>query len=135
MHQAEDRTENLGTGDLAARIDVIEYRWAHEVAALVTGDRCAAPIDKHFSALARAFSDQRLDALLALRCNNRPHLNRPIKPITDLAGSRYFCDPLSENVASLANRDGHRCRQAALAGAPEGRVGDDAGGHLHIGVW
>src|SRR5260370_17016672 len=107
MHQAEGRTENLGTGDLAARIDVIEYRWAHEVAALVTGDRCAAPIDKHFSALARAFSDQRLDALLALRCNNRPHLNRPIKPITDLAGTRYFSDPLSKNVPTPPNPHRH----------------------------
>ena len=39
MHQAEHRPENLGTGDLAARIDVIEYRWADEVAPLVAGDR------------------------------------------------------------------------------------------------
>src|SRR5262245_12287330 len=45
MHQAQHWAENLGLGNLTARVDIIEDGWSHEKALLVAGDRRAAAID------------------------------------------------------------------------------------------
>src|SRR5258708_40261191 len=43
-------------------------------------------------------------------------------------------DLISECAARLADGDGHRGGEAGLTGAAKGRVGDEAGSHLHIGI-
>src|SRR5258708_21621089 len=78
--EAEYRPEDLDTGNVAARIDVIQDRRADEVAVLVSGDRRATPIDKYLGSLAHALADQRLDALLALSRDHRSHLDFRVPP-------------------------------------------------------
>src|SRR6266849_7714907 len=135
LHQAEYRPEDLDPGQLTARLDVVQHRRAHEVAPLVARDRRVAPVDEDPGSFVDAFADQRLDALLALRSDDRSHLDPRIEPVADLARLGHVGDPLSEFAARLTDRDGHRGGQAALSGAAKGRVGDDTSGHLHIGIW
>src|SRR5260370_6649050 len=132
--EAEYRPEDLDTGNVAARIDVIQDRRADEVAMLVAGDRLATPIDKYLGSLAHALADQRLDALLALSRDHRPHLDFRVQPEANLAPRRHVADPFPERSAGLANRDRDRCRQAALSRAPERRYGIDGEGYIHFGV-
>src|SRR6266849_10373040 len=134
MHQAEYRPKDLDTGDLTMRIYIVQDCRANEVAPLVARDRCIASIDEYPGSLTHAFADQGLDALLALGGDYRPHLDLLVQPVTDLTCRCCISDMLLEGRASLANRDRDRCRQAALSGAAKGRVGNNAGGHLHIGI-
>src|SRR5258708_16467086 len=78
--EAEYRPEDLDSGNVAARIDVIQDRRADEVAVLLSGDRRATPIDKYLGPLAHALADQRLDALLALSHDHRSHLDFRVPP-------------------------------------------------------
>ena len=134
MHQAQHRTEDLDSGKLTARVDIIEDCWPQEVAALVVWDRSIAPINEDLRPLAHAFPDQRLNALLALSRDERPHLDLRRKTVTDLAPGRHFGNVFPEDRASFANCDRHRGCQTALTCAAKGRVGNDAGSHVHIGI-
>src|SRR5260370_34394727 len=134
VYEAQYRSEDLRASDLAPWINLIEDSRAHEVATLVAGNRRAASIDKNLRALARPLSDQHVDTLPALRGNHRSHLDVLLEAVADAARLRVVNDAFGEARARLADGDGDRCRQAALTGTAEGRVGDDTRRHLHVGV-
>ena len=72
---------------------------------------------------------------LLSRRDHRAHLHAGLQPVADhppLRPPRRW--RLVKGSARLADGDGQRSRQAALPGAAEGAVGQDARGHLQVGV-
>src|SRR5437764_13644814 len=114
VHQAQHRAEDLDSSKLTTWVDIVQDCWAHEVATLVVGDRSIASINEDLRPLVHAFLDHRLNALLALSRDDRPHLDLRRKPVADLAPGRHIGNVLPESPASLTHCDRHCFRQAAL---------------------
>src|SRR5580704_6938026 len=134
MDQAEHRSKYFGISDLAGRRHIIKNRRVHEIARFVFWNFRVTSIEQNFGALLLTDADERLDTLLALRCNHGPHLNARFKAVTHAEFRGRFGNRVAKSLLRFANRDRNRNSEAALPGAPEGAVADYLRRHRHVGV-
>src|SRR5947209_8463541 len=80
VHQAEDGTEDLGLGDLAGWVHVVQEGREDEVTALIAADLLAATVDHRLDALCRGLRNQLLDPGFALCRDDGAHLHAGIQP-------------------------------------------------------
>src|ERR1035438_2569831 len=74
VDEAEDRTKDLCVGEIAVRGNIVEDRGLYEVAGFVFRDLRVAAIKQDLRALLFAQSDERFDALFALRRDHWTHV-------------------------------------------------------------
>src|SRR5262249_31675939 len=98
------------------------------------GDFRMPPVEDDLCPVSLAPFYHPLNTGLALPCNHRPHLHAFIETVADAQGGCSFRDRIAKDGLCLADCDGHRNREAALASATKGAVTDDLGRHLHIGI-
>src|SRR5205823_10557013 len=96
---------------------VVEHGWKYKVPVLVMLDFAAAAVHQHLGTFLLAFGDKSLDARLALGRDHRTHLDAVVQAIADLPFTCHVDHPFTDRVSGLVDRDGHGCREAALARA------------------
>ena len=122
------------SAEIAGRGNVVENRGLHEVAGFVFRNLRVAAVEQNLCALLFAESDQRFDALFALRRDHRAHLHAFFEAVADFEFRSGVGDGIAEGFLRFADRDRDGDGEAALAGASEGAVADDLRGHGHVGV-
>ena len=105
-----------------------------EAAAFEALDHGVAAVEHGVAALADAPADHLLDAVAAARRDHGAHLHALVEAVADAQRARRLDDGVPEPVVRFAHRDGDGDGEAALAGASEGAVADDARGHVDVGV-
>ena len=134
VHEAKNRAEDFGVGEIAGGGDVVENRRLHEVAVVVISDAGVTSVEENFCALLLAEADQRFDSLFALRRDHRAHLHVFIEAVAGFEFRRGVGDGVAKSLLRFADGDRDGDGEAALAGAAEGAVADDLRGHGHVGI-
>ena len=100
----------------------------------MAGERGVPSVENGHGSFARCLCNGPLDARPALWANDRAHAGGFLQPVPDLDGAGEIGNGVAKCLLRFADSDGDRHGQAALAGAAEGTVADDAGGGFEIGV-
>src|ERR1700733_2076747 len=116
VNEAQDWTEDLCVGEIAAGRNVVEDGGLHDVAEFVFRDLRIAAIHEDLRALLLADSDKRLDPLFALWRDDWTHLHAFLEAVSDLQFCGSIGDGIAKRLLRFADRHGHGDGEATLAG-------------------